>query len=78
MSGKWDAEQKLSIIGISQNTEKSPEDVQRLAVTQAPVKRPSATSGGKKFVDLATELKKTVEHAGDDYTNYNWCVWNSN
>ena len=20
----------------------------------------------------------TVEHAGDNYTNCNWCVWNSN
>ena len=31
-----------------------------------------------KYVDLARELKKTVEHAGDNYTNRNWCVWNSN
>ena len=28
-------------------------------------------------LDLARELKKTVEHAGDNYTNSNWCVWNS-
>ena len=32
----------------------------------------------KKYLDLARELKKTVEHAGDNYTNCNWCVWNSN
>ena len=26
-----------------------------------------------KYLDLARELKKTVEHAGDNYTNCNWC-----
>ena len=31
-----------------------------------------------KYLDLAKELKKTMEHAGDNYTNCNWCVWNSN
>ena len=31
-----------------------------------------------KFLDLARELKKTMEHEGDHYTNCNWCVWNSN
>ena len=31
-----------------------------------------------KYLDLDRELKKTVEHAGDNYTNCNWCVWNSN
>ena len=31
-----------------------------------------------KNLDLARELKKTMEHAGDNYTNCNWCVWNSN
>ena len=31
-----------------------------------------------KYPDLARELKKTMEHAGDNYTNCNWCVWNSN
>ena len=32
-----------------------------------------------KYLDLARKLKKkTVEHAGDNYTNCNWCVWNSN
>ena len=25
-----------------------------------------------KYLDLARELKKTVEHAGDNYTNCNW------
>ena len=31
-----------------------------------------------KYLDLARELKKTMEHAGDNYTNCNGCVWNSN
>ena len=31
-----------------------------------------------KYHDLARELKKTMEHAGNNYTNCNWCVWNSN
>ena len=30
-----------------------------------------------KYLDLARELKKTMEHAGDYSTNWNWCVWNS-
>ena len=25
------------------------------------------------YLDLARELKKTVEHERDDYTNCNWC-----
>ena len=29
------------------------------------------------YLDLARELKKTMEHAGGNYTNNNWCVWNS-
>ena len=31
-----------------------------------------------KYLDLARELKKTMEHEGDNYTNCNWCIWNSN
>ena len=31
-----------------------------------------------KYLDLARKLKKTVVHASDNYTNCNWCVWNSN
>ena len=31
-----------------------------------------------KYLDLARELKKKMEHEGDNYTNCNWCVWNSN
>ena len=27
-----------------------------------------------KYLDLARELKKTMEHAGDNYTNYEWCT----
>ena len=30
-----------------------------------------------KYLDLVRELKK-LEHAGDNYTNCYWCVWNSN
>ena len=30
-----------------------------------------------KYLDLARESKKTVEHEGDDYTNNNWCSWYS-
>ena len=30
-----------------------------------------------KYLDLAWELKKTVEHEIDDYTNCNWCSWYS-
>ena len=28
-----------------------------------------------KYLDLSRELKKTMEHAGDNCINYNWCVW---
>ena len=31
-----------------------------------------------KYLDLARELKKTMEHEGDDYTNCDWCFWCSN
>ena len=31
-----------------------------------------------KYLDLARELKKTMEHEGDKYTNCDWCVWNDN
>ena len=27
-----------------------------------------------KYFDLAGELKKTIEHEGDDYTNWDWCI----
>ena len=30
-----------------------------------------------KYLDLARELKKSVEHESDDYTNCNWCSWYS-
>ena len=32
----------------------------------------------KKYQDLARELKKTMEHEGDDYTNRDWCIRYSN
>ena len=28
-----------------------------------------------KYLDLARELKKTVEHESDDYNNCNWYSW---
>ena len=31
-----------------------------------------------KHLDLAWELKKTMEHEGDNYTNCDWCFWYSN
>ena len=31
-----------------------------------------------KYLDLARELKKAVEHAGDNYTNCDWCFWYNN
>ena len=31
-----------------------------------------------KYLDLAYELKKTMEHEGDDYTNCDWCIRYSN
>ena len=31
-----------------------------------------------KYLDLARESKKTMEHEGDDYTNHDWCFWYNN
>ena len=31
-----------------------------------------------KYLDLAKELKKTMKHEGDNYTNCDWCFWFSN
>ncbi len=31
-----------------------------------------------KYLDLARELKKTIEHEGDNYTNHDWCIQYSN
>ena len=31
-----------------------------------------------KYLDLARELKKTMEHEGDNFPNYDWCFWYSN
>ena len=28
-----------------------------------------------KYLDLARELKKTMEHVGDNFTNCDWCFW---
>ena len=32
---------------------------------------------GDKYCDLVRELKTSVEHESDDYTNCNWCSWYS-
>ena len=31
-----------------------------------------------KYLNLARELKKTMEHEGDNYTNCDWCFQYSN
>ncbi len=31
-----------------------------------------------KYLDLARELKKNMEHAGNNYTICNGCFWNCN
>ena len=31
-----------------------------------------------KYIDLARELKKTMEYEGDNYTNCDWCPWHGN
>ena len=31
-----------------------------------------------KYLDLARELKKTVEHESNDRDNFDWCVRHSN
>ena len=28
-----------------------------------------------KYLNLTRELKKTMEHEGDNYTNRDWCFW---
>ena len=30
-----------------------------------------------KYLDLSRELKKTMEHEGDNYNNHDWCFWYS-
>ena len=31
-----------------------------------------------KYLDFARELKKTMEHESDNYTNCDWCFWHGN
>ena len=31
-----------------------------------------------KYLDLAREFLKTMEHEGDNYTNCDWCLWHGN
>ena len=30
------------------------------------------------YLDLSWDLKKTMEHEGENYTNCDWCFWHSN
>ena len=49
IKGQVETIQTLSITRISQNTEKSPGDLRRLAVTQTPVRNHQLTLVGKSF-----------------------------
>ena len=40
--------------------------------------KPKECEKKHKYLDLARELKKTVEHEGENYTNYDWYFWYSN
>ena len=31
----------------------------------------------EKYLDLARELKNSMEHEGDGDTYFNWCTWNN-
>ena len=31
-----------------------------------------------KYLDLTRELKKSMEHEDDNYTNCDWCIWHGN
>ena len=48
------------------------------AVAGGPQYKTKICEKKEKYFDLARELKKTVKRAGNNFTNYNWCVWNSN
>ena len=39
--------------------------------------KPKESKKKDKYLDHARELKKTMEHAGDNYTNCDWCFWYS-
>ncbi len=32
----------------------------------------------EKYLDQAREVKKKMEHEGDNFTNCDWCFWYSN
>ena len=40
--------------------------------------KPKECEKKDKYLDLARELKKTMEHEGDNYTICDWCFWHSN
>ena len=40
--------------------------------------KPKESEKKDKYLDLARELKKTMEHEGDDYTNRDWYIRYSN
>ena len=37
--------------------------------------KPKESEKKDNYLDLARELKKTMEHEGDNYTNRDWCFW---
>ena len=39
--------------------------------------KPKESEKKDKYLDLARELKKTLEYEGDNYTNRDWCFWYS-
>ena len=81
--------EKFNIVEIGQNTEKSPGDFRRLAVTQTPEWNHRLTLLWKTRKGVIIEwkerhilrryrrTKKAVEHEGDGDTKCNWRTWNS-
>ena len=47
------------------------------AVRQTTIKQKKYEKKDKYF-DFARELKKTIEHESDNYTNCDWCFWYRN
>ena len=45
------------------------------AVPADPRKILKESENKDKYLDLARKLKKVVEHEGDNYTNWDWCLW---
>ena len=74
--------QNYSMAKINQNTEKSPGDLRRIAVTQTPVKDYQLMLTRSIIIiiiiiiistSILLEIEKDGEHESDIYTNYNRC-----